>query len=622
MLPRWIRLAPVLFLVAGDGAPAAELSAQDAPAALGQTVYTTRCASCHDQVGARIPTKEALASLSPARVLRTLDFGAMMSIAYPLDRAEREAVAAFVGKGADDEATVASPCPADRPILGGTDGRSWSGWSPTTANARFQGNERSAGLGPATVANLRLRWAYGFEGDVVAMAAPTVVKGTLFVGSASGNVVALDAGTGCHYWHFRANGPVRAATTVVEASGSQWVVFGDQIGWVYGLDARTGQARWRVRIEEHEATRLTGSLTVHEGIAFVPAASWEETRAIDPQYPCCTFRGSVTAVKVDSGAIVWKTYLVDPPVRTGLSGSGAVTYGPSGAGVWSAPTVDPRRRVVYVTTGDNYSHPASPTSDAVIALDLANGRIVWTKQTLPNDVYNSACSTGSANCPPNAGPDFDFGASAILTRMANGNDVLLAGQKSGMVYALDPSNMGQILWQARVAKGGIAGGVQWGMAVDPEAQLLFASASDVVRRQDVLGNALVGNAELDPIEGGGLTALRISDGTTVWFAKSTPCTPARPGCSPAQPGALSAISGVVFSGAMDGYLRAYSSRDGKVLWDVDTAKPYRTVNGLDATGGSLDGAGPIIVGGMVFVNSGYPRFGGAPGNVLLAFGLQ
>ena len=207
----------------------------------------------------------------------------------------------------------------------------------------------------------------------------------------------------------------------------------------------------------------------------------------------------------------------------------------------------------------------------------------------------------------------------MLVAAANGREVLVAGQKSGMVYALDPANNGKLLWQTRVGTGGTNGGVQWGMASD--GRNVYASVSDVVRLPGAGGPSLIGNAQLDPQKGGGLTALNIADGTKAWFAPGTPCNPPRPGCSPAQPAALTALPGAVFSGSMDGHFRAFSPDDGRLLWDFDTLKTFTTVNGVSASGGSLDGAGPLIAGGMVFVNSGYPRFGGMPGNVLLAFGV-
>jgi polyvinyl alcohol dehydrogenase (cytochrome) len=354
---------------------------------------------------------------------------------------------------------------------------------------------------------------------------------------------------------------------------------------------------------------------------FIPAASWEETRATDPKYPCCTFRGSVTALRVKDGAVVWKTYMVDAPVRTGANSVGTPQYGPSGAGVWSTPTLDPKRGLMYITTGDNYSFPDTPTSDAVMALSLKTGKIEWFKQTLPKDVFTSACRNGGPNCPPNSGPDYDFGSSAMMLREPGGKDVLVAGQKSGVVYAMDPDKKGEILWQTRVGKGSTNGGVQWGMASD--GQLVYAAVSDAAPEPGKIGTAApVGNVNFDQNKGGGLTALRIADGAKAWFAAPHPCSPAKPGCSPAQPGAVTAIPGVVFSGSMDGHIRAFSAEDGQVLWDFDTAKDYTTVNGVAAHGGSLDGAGPVVVGGMVYVNSGYPRTGGMPGNVLLAFGTD
>ena len=610
------RAALAALLLASAMATGSTLEAQTVS---GAAVYDKYCAQCHNQITARIPTRDALQKMSPARIMRTLDFGLMMSIAYPLKRDERQAVAAFLGKAdADVRAPASAFCSADKKPLSGTAAGNWPGWSPTSDNARFQ-TTSAGGLRAGDVPSLRLKWAFGFPDDVTAFGAPAVLNGTVFVGSAAGIVNALDLQTGCIYWMFQADGPVRSTTVAVRRGTTYSLVFGDQIGWVYSLDAKSGRVNWKKRIEAHEATRLTGSPAVHEGVVFVPAASWEETRAIDPQYRCCTFRGSVTALRVTDGTVVWKTYLVDPPVKTGVTKAGVDQLGPSGAGVWSAPTVDAKRGVLYITSGDNYSYPATKTSDAVLALDLKSGRIVWSQQTTANDVYNSACGGGGVNCPPSNGPDHDFGSSALLLTLPSGRDMLFAGQKSGMVYALDPDQQGMIVWQTRVGRGSTNGGVQWGMASD--GTRVYASVSDVVRPPGGVGGpAPIGNATLDPVQGGGLTALRVVDGAKVWNVPGTPCDPPRAGCSPAQPAAVTAISGVVFSGSMDGHLRAFAAADGKLLWDVDTAKAFDTVNGVKATGGSLDGAGAVVSNGVVLVNSGYPRFGGMPGNVLLAFG--
>ena len=613
VIAMFVAFAGTVPAVAQNSAPASPA----APSSIsGADVYQKRCASCHDQPGSRAPSREALQKLSSARILRTLDFGLMMAVAYPMKREERQAVANFLGTQADEAPLPASAfCSAGISIMSGPANDTWAGWSPSASNARYQTAER-AGLSSGQVRRLKLKWALGFPGDVTAFAAPTVLNGTLFVGSASGAVQAVDAKTGCTHWVYQANGPVRAAILPVPSGSVTALVFSDLIGWAYALDAKSGQLLWKKRIDDHEAARLTGSSVALDGVVFIPAASWEETRSLDPQYPCCTFRGSVTALRVRDGSVVWKTYTIDRPAqKTGTNSAGAAQWGPSGAPVWSAPTVDTKRGLLYVATGDNYSVPATTTSDAVMAIDLKTGHIAWSTQVTADDAYTSACRTKGVNCPTTDGPDFDFGSSAILVRAPNGKEILVAGQKSGVVHAFDPDAKGKILWQTRVGKGGLNGGVQWGMATD--GQKVYAAVSDVHAVMNTAGP--VGGATFDPLQGGGLTALHLEDGSKAWFAPSHPCDPPRPGCSPGQSAALTLIPGVVFSAGLDGHLRAFSTEDGTMVWEFDTAREYSTVNGVAAKGGSMDGAGPVIAGGMVFVNSGYPRNGGMPGNVLLAF---
>jgi polyvinyl alcohol dehydrogenase (cytochrome) len=457
---------------------------------------------------------------------------------------------------------------------------------------------------------LKLKWAFVYEGDVTAFAQPTVLDGNLFTGSAGGVIYALDAATGCIRWTFDATGPVRSSILAVRNGNKTSLLFGDQIGWFYSLDAATGKLLWNTRVEDHDAARLTGSPVAYQGTVFVPVASWEENRASDPKYPCCTFRGSVAALRIRDGALVWKTYMVDAPKA---NGKGNAPFGPSGAGIWSAPTLDPKRGVLYVTTGDNYSEPVTTTSDAVVALDLKSGRVVWSRQFYQGDLFNGACAQHAANCPGEAGPDFDFGSSAMLV-----GNLLIAGQKSGVVYALNPGKRGEIVWQARVGKGSTNGGVQWGMASD--GQNVYAATSDLVRsRRAATDLADLRANDLDPKQGGGLTALRVATGAKAWFAAAPVCDPPKAGCSPAQPAAVTAMPGAVFSGSVDGHMRAFASEDGRVLWDADTAREFIGVNGVQGHGGSIDGPGAVIVGGMVYINSGYARQGGMPGNVLLAF---
>ena len=586
----------------------------------GEAVYKEYCASCHDHPGPRIPPRSALQNLSVARILRTLDIGVMMKVAYGLQRSQREAVAKYLGKPIDDTAAPASAFCSNRQFSWPENSTpSWMGWSPSSSNTRFQSAEQASLTAPQ-IHNLKLKWAFGFAGDITAYAAPTIQNEVLFVGSAGGVVHAMNAKTGCLYWTFQADGPVRAATLIAKNGAGHSILFPDQTGWFYSLDVFTGRLLWKRRIDPHEATRLTGSAVVHDGVVFVPAASWEETRSGNPKYPCCTFRGSVTALRVGDGSVLWKTYMIDPPKKTGLNGKGDPQFGPSGAGIWSAPTIDAKRRLLYIATGDNYSLPTTKTSDAVVALALRTGKVVWSQQVTTGDFHSGgACADDDSKC----GPDYDFGASAILVHLG-GRDLLVAGQKSGVVYALDPADRGKILWQARVGKGGMTGGVQWGMASDE--QKVYAAVSDVAALEEESesdsDDALVGGANFDPVRGGGLTALRLTDGSKAWFAPSYPCAPPRPGCSPAQSAAVTAIPGVVFSGSLDGHIRAFSTEDGQLLWDFNTEREYAAVNGIKAKGGSLDGAGPVIVDGMLYVNSGYPRFGGTVGNVLLAFGAD
>ncbi len=599
-----MRLFAFLFPVALWAAPS------------GEAVYQKRCAACHDQTNERTPHRDVLRTLPSARILRALDSGAMMTVAFTMSREDRIAVASYLGTSASISRPPASAFCADRTVkLAATPKTSWNGWSPGANNARFQTAE-VARLTIDQVRGLKLKWAFGFDGDVAAFAPPTVLDGQVFVGSAAGLVHAMRAESGCLQWIFQANGPVRSSILAVPLGNRHALLFGDMTGWFYALQAETGKLLWKLQVETHDSTRLSGGPATYDGIVYVPVASWEETRSADPSYACCTFRGSVVAIRIRDGAQLWKTYMTAVPVENGKSARGTPNFGPSGVGVWSTPTVDPRRHLLYVATGDNYSTPATDTSDAVIALDMATGHIVWTRQVTAEDVYNGVCGGARGTC----GPDFDFGSSPILIRAPEGRELLLAGQKSGIVWALDPAKKGEIVWQARVGQGGINGGVQWGMATD--GQRVFAAVSDLKRMRQT-NPSDPRRSIVDPHVGGGLTALRVADGKEEWHVAATPCPEgAQSGCSPSQPGAVTEIPGIVFATSNDGHLRAHSAEDGKLLWEFNTMREFDTVNGVKGRGGSMDGPGAVVVNGMVFVNSGYPRNGGVPGNVLLAFGLE
>jgi polyvinyl alcohol dehydrogenase (cytochrome) len=578
------------------------------PAALadgsGEEVYAKRCAACHDQSNPRIPSRESLKKIPATRIVKVLDFGVMMQVAYQLTRQDREAVAKFLGTEAAETTVVPEAFCKDRTVsINDKSKFVWNGWSLKPDNARFVPPD-VAGLNIDQVRKLKLKWAFGYEGDVNAFAQPAFFDGQVFVGSARGTVHALRADSGCIQWTFDAHGPVRSAMIVVPDGSRHALLFGDQIGWYYALEAETGKLLWSKRIDDHDTARLTGAAMVRNGIAYVPVASWEETRSSGADYVCCTFRGSLAALRVRDGEQIWKSFMVGEPSEQGKTASGKAKWGPSGASIWSTPTYDEKRNLIYVTTGDNFSLPATLTSDALVAIDPSNGKIVWSSQTTANDVS-----------PSERGPDVDFGAAPILAMTPEGRDLVLGGQKSAMVYAFDPDKKGEIVWQTRVGRGGAQGGVQWGLSFD--GRNVYAAVSDGAGKRLTNENG-TSSRILDPAAGGGLTALKVSDGSKVWFAPPVNCG-TRPGCSPAQSAALTSLPGIVFSGTLGGLLRAHSTEDGKVLWEYDTAHDFQTVNGVKAKGGAIDGPGAVVIKGMVFVNSGYSRFGGLPGNVLLAF---
>ena len=596
----------------------------------GAEIYAEQCARCHDLPDSRAPARSTLEQMSVNRIIRTMDFGAMMSVTYMLDREDRQAVAEYLGvPGEDREPPAAAFCANRRVNLEAAAG-DWNGWSPGEANWRYQ---PEPGFAAEDIADLELAWAFGFAGDVNAFAPPTILGDDLFVGSAGGSIYALDAATGCIRWHFQADGPVRTAMTVapIDAEGvadaggaagggadtaaPHAVFFGDQSGAFYAVSAESGALLWRARPEPHESTKLTGSVVAYEGVVYVPVASWEESRPLNSSYECCSFRGSVVAYRIADGEQVWKSWLVtETPQRTGTRPDGVASFGPSGAPTWSAPTIDSSRGLLYVTTGNNYTGQTE-MSDAVVALRLGDGAIEWSRQITAGDEFNLYCRGQPDGCP---GEDMDIGASAVLVALEDGRERLVVGQKSGWVYGLEPADNGRLIWQARVGEGGINGGVQWGMASDGER--VYAAVSDLGRREQADRDAVDPRPNgVDPTLGGGLTALDVATGERVWFAPPPVCPETAPVCSPAQPAAVTAMPGAVFAGAVDGHVRAYSAEDGRVLWDFDTAREYATVNSIAARGGSIDGAGPVIAGGRVYLTSGYGRNGGMAGNVLLAF---
>jgi len=600
------------------------LTAAGAAAQDGGALYSRRCASCHEGGLDRAPDRELLKTMSPERVVAAMETGPMISMATGLAADDRRALAEFVtgkrlGTTLDSRPPARAMCAARTPFDPGA-GPRWNGWGVTTNNTRFQ-EAAQASLKAEDVPRLKLKWSFAFPGDLQSNAQATLAGGRVFVGSAGGTVYSLDAATGCVHWFYDSGAAMRAAISIARigsgASARDAAMFSNGSATVYALDAATGALLWKTKIEEDKNARATGSPTFYNGRLYVPLASGEEGAAATPTYECCRFRGSVTALEAATGKVIWQTYTIpEKPFPTSKNKVGTQLWGPSGAPVWSSPAIDPRRNALYVTTGNNYSDPPTKTSDAFMALDLDTGKMLWTRQFTASDAYTSACRLpDKTNCADSNGPDFDFSASPMLVTLAGGRRALVAGQKSGIVHAVDPDRDGEPIWETRVGLGGTMGGVQWGSATD--GTNVYVALSDIGRIMLTYSTF----TDADPKRGGGMFALRLDTGERVWYTPPPGCGE-RKRCSPAQSAAVSAIPGVAFSGSVDGHMRAYAMADGAIIWDFDTIRSYDTVNGVPGRGGSIDGPGAAIGGGMVFFNSGYHTAGGMPGNVLLAFSVD
>lgn len=590
----------------------------------GPAIYKERCASCHDAPAERVPSLATIKAMSGESIYVALTTGSMKSRAEGLSTLQLFALIGYlVPPGSAKTSESLTPtCKAEKDFRLTANSPEWNGWSPSVSNSRFQ-DASGAKLTASQVSKLKLKWAFNLGDVTVSRSQPAVVGGRVFIGTANGVVYSLDADSGCTRWGFRAAAAMRSGVTVGDVNGSPAVFFGDSGANVYGLDAKTGEQLWKVHPAQHYATTITGTARYYKGVVYQPLASFEEALGADPKFECCTYRGSVVALEAATGKTLWQTYTIPEPAKpVRKSSAGTQESGPSGASIWSAPTIDEKLGALYVATGDNYSDPPTNSSDAILAMDLQTGKLLWSSQLTANDAFNTACGAPQpANCPEAKGPDFDFGQPPILVSLGGGKRALVIAQKSGLVHAVDPDKKGEILWQTRAGQGSALGGSQWGSAAD--TQKVYVAISDVgigavADPKSPLGYKLT----LDPNKGGGLHALDLKTGKIVWSAKVTPCAAGRTDCSPAQSAAVTVIPGVVFSGSVDGHLRAYSASTSEVLWDFDTEREFPAVNGKPAHGGSIDGAGAAVVNGMVFTNSGYSQWGGMPGNVLLAFSVD
>lgn len=584
----------------------------------GAEVFQANCAVCHGGSISEAPKLASLKLLSKEAIVTTLRTGVMRNQADRLSKEQHEQLAAFISAGNETEtlnAVVLGKCAEESSIETANATPIISNWGMGLQNKRYYDGD-DLQITAENVPELKLGWAFAFPNATRARSQPTIVGNTLYTASQYGTLYALDRKSGCIRWTFQADAEVRSALVVGtdENGAASRLYFSDFAATVYTLDLKTKKLLWKRKVEDHHMATITGTLNVFENRLYVPVSSLEIISAHDENYECCTFRGSMVALNADTGEQIWKTHTIAEEAKpNGKTSVGTTRMGPSGAPIWTTPTIDTKRKVLYFGTGENYSRPVSKTSDAIIAMNLEDGKILWIQQMYADDAWNGACvyPPYGPNCPEFHGPDADFGAPPILITSGE-KDILLVGQKSGDVYALDPDNNGEIIWEELVGRGAMMGGVHWGMASD--GKTLYVPIND---QNDY---PLHKEQPIQP----GVHALNIVDGKRIWSTiEGNRCEESEEWeCGPGISAAITATPEVLFAGALDGMLKAYDTKTGKELWSYDTDRDYEAVNGAKAFGGTIDSDGPVVVGNQMFITSGYAKFGEQPGNVLLAFELE
>jgi polyvinyl alcohol dehydrogenase (cytochrome) len=573
----------------------------------GKPLFEQNCLGCHSGAVPKAPAVVWLEQLAPDAILSAMRGGIMTQQASHLTAKQQLEVAEYLTR--TNLADYRPPAPP--PQCAGA-ALSFAGPPPA---AVLWGHDTSrfipasvGGLTAKDMAGMKLKWAFGYPASVRARSQPAIGWNTIFVGSQNGTVYAFDLATGCAKWTFRASAEVR--TGIVADAATKRLYFGDILGRVYALDAMTGKQLWRRKVDDHPNATITGTPSLVGDRLFVPVSSLEVTSAADPAYNCCTFRGLVAALDTKSGAEVWRTYTVEnKPALQSTTKAGARVLGPSGAPVWTSPTYDQARGRIYFGSGENYSSPADGNSDAVFAVDARSGKRIWHTQLTSGDAWNVGCMVGNGNCPTEKGPDFDVAASPLLVHLGNGKDMLVVGQKSGIVYGIDPDS-GKILWHRRLGHGGTQGGVHFGMSA--EGSTVYVPISDLRDTHD-------GRVYDSSQYGGGIHAIDAATGKVLWDHIAPDDCAGRQYCDPGISAASTAIPGAVLAGHMDGMFRAYAKDTGKILWSYDTTQPVTTITGTKAAGGGMSGPGAAVYDGYLVFNSGYGLYYHMPGNLLLVF---
>ncbi|MEC8111241.1 MAG: PQQ-binding-like beta-propeller repeat protein [Pseudomonadota bacterium] len=596
--------------------PSTGLSADEAitEAADGMALYQAHCAACHNGQVPRAPHMITFSTMGADTLLNAMNNGVMRAQASALSATEREVLAGFLAGEAMVPPKPILACAEPIGALADSDAAAMQGWGGNAENHRHS-DGAVVGLDRDNVDQLALKWVFAYPGALRARSQPLVHDGVIFVGSQSGDIYALDLESGCAHWTYSAGAEVRSSLSLGQVPGREDPVLymGDFSATVHAIDASDGSLVWRASVGDHPDATITGSPKLHDGSLYVPISSSEWATAADPGYACCTFRGGVVSVDAASGELNWRAHVIDKPAaETGETNPfGAARKGPAGAPVWNSPTIDAKRGVLYVGTGEAYTSPAADTSDAVLAFSLATGERQWAKQLLGGDAWNMACFIGeAANCPEEDGPDLDIGASTVLWSGGE-RDYLLVGQKSGDVYALDPDRGGAVVWHNKVGRGGFLGGVHWGMSVNDDS--LFVPIADTTITGRFSGPVFPGVHALDP-----------TSGTKRWYTPSVADCEGKspiPVCDQGMSAAITSTDQLVFAGTLDGNLKAYDSVSGEIIWSFDTYGEFESVSGEMALGGSIESDGPVLYKGHVIVNSGYQFGARMPGNALMVFSL-
>ena len=587
----------------------------DRDALPGKPLYMEHCAGCHEAQVYKAPHTTWLELMSPQVLYRSITEGIMQSQAAHLSNEDKQHIVEYITQmrlGDPNAAPEVARCEGPAAEFTALDESRLTGWGHDTR--RYVPAE-VAGFNRSQIADLELKWSFGFPASTRARSQPSIAMGAVFVGSQDGTVYAFDLETGCVRWTFAARAEVRTGITLGSRGpeGIPTAYFGDIIANLYAVDANTGELIWQTSADEHHSATLTGTPAFTDGNLYVPVSSLEVVTAANPDYACCTFRGHVMAVDGNDGSVLWDSYAIpNPPSAVGTTSAGTDMLGPSGAPVWTSPTVDVEKNLLIFGTGENYSSPADTNSDAVIAVALDSGERIWSRQTFPGDAWNVACMMAdNPNCPTEDGPDYDQASSPLLVEISAGKTVVVAGQKDGRVFALDWETGQTKLWEVKLGRGSIQGGVHFGMASD--GTTVYVPINDM--------NDTRNGEWLDPEQARpGVSAVNAATGEILWqHVQENVCGDGRPFCDPGVSAAITATDGAVVAGHLDGVIRIYDGASGDIVWSYDTTTPVTGTNGVVAKGGGMSGSGPAIGAGHMVINSGYGLYNHEAGNALLVF---